>query len=102
MEMIIKINKINRYGNYPIFNAIENNDKELVKLIIDYANDKNIILNIEERCNDNNNSPIILAISNNNTEITKLILNYSSSKYIILRINEKKCWRKLTSFVSCY
>jgi len=70
--------------------SICNNNINIFKLIIDYADKQNIILNINDK-NERGNSLIFVAIveSVNNSEYVKLIIDYANKQNIILNINDK-------------
>ena len=72
---IIKINNKTKDGNYLIFEAINNNNIEIVKLLIKYANKNRIILELNEK-DMNGNTPILEAIKMNYIEIVKLLMKY--------------------------
>jgi len=60
-----------------------------VKLLIDYANKNNIILNINDK-NKLGNYPLLWSIGKDNSvEITKLLIDYANKNNIILNINDK-------------
>jgi len=82
------LNKKNRNGDSSIMIAIHNNNIEIVKLLMDYANKHNIILQLNEKNEDGNS--IMQAINNDNTEIVKLLMEYADNHNIVLELNEKK------------
>jgi len=57
----------------------------MVKLLMEYANKHNIILEINEKNEDGNNS-LNLSIKHNNIEIIKLLIEYANQYNIILEI----------------
>eukprot|EP00833_Pecoramyces_ruminatium_P012474 jgi/Orpsp1_1/1186506/evm.model.d7180000051081.1 len=59
----------------------------MVKLLIEYANQHQIILELNEK-NDYGNYPLLEAINNNNIEIVKLLIEYANQHQIILELNE--------------
>jgi len=61
---------------------------ELVKLIVEYSEQHNVILNIN-KVKWSSDIPILKAIKNNNIEIYKLLFEYVKRHNIILNINEK-------------
>jgi len=73
---------------YPLLKAIENDNIEIVKLIINYANENNIILQLNDK-DDSGFYPILSAIIKDDLEILKLIIDYAKKNNIILDINEK-------------
>ena len=70
----------------PLLAAIRNNSVELTKILIEYTNDKNIVLNINEKDKDGL-YPLHWAIYNNNFEITHLLIEYANDKNIILTLS---------------
>jgi len=73
---------INKY----FLNCIYLSKNELVKLIMVYANNNNIILQVNE-VSKNNYYPLLWCTMNNNFEMTQLIIDYAYSKNIILRLD---------------
>ncbi|KAG4091495.1 hypothetical protein H8356DRAFT_1707868, partial [Neocallimastix lanati (nom. inval.)] len=67
---------------YPLINAINNNNFEMVKLLIDYANSHEFVLDISYNSYSN---PFLNAI--NNIKIVKLLIEYANNNNIILKIN---------------
>eukprot|EP00833_Pecoramyces_ruminatium_P007735 jgi/Orpsp1_1/1181767/evm.model.c7180000078511.1 len=55
---------------------------------MDYIDENNIILILNEK-NNNGNYPLLWCISENNIEMIKLIIDYAEKNNIILNINEK-------------
>jgi len=82
------INKKNKDGDNSIINATYNDNIEIIKLLIEYANENNIILEINEK-NKNERYPFIYAASNNNIEMVQLLIEYANKNDIVLKINEK-------------
>ncbi|ORX64862.1 hypothetical protein BCR32DRAFT_272937 [Anaeromyces robustus] len=78
---------MNNRGNYPLLQAIHFNNEECVKLLIQYANNNKILLNLNEK-NKFGYYPLITAIYNNNINIIKLLMNYADKHEILLNINE--------------
>jgi ankyrin repeat protein len=84
----LKINEKNKDEIYPIIGAVESNNIDTVKLLIDYANKNNIILDIKGKDQDGS-YPILFAIEKDNIEMAKILINYVDNKNIILDIDEK-------------
>jgi len=59
-------------GEYPLY-AISRNDIEIFKLLIEYANQHQIILELNEK-NENGYYPLLEAIDYNNIDIVKLLI----------------------------
>ncbi|ORY16673.1 ankyrin, partial [Neocallimastix californiae] len=74
------INGKDKYGEYPFFCAVDRNNIDIVKLIINYAVKKNRY----------GEYPFLWAIGNNNIEIVKLIIDYANEHNILLDINGKE------------
>ncbi len=68
--------------------AIFKNNIEMVISLINYANEKDIILEINNK-NEKGNYPLLNAIVNNNIELIKLLIDYAKGKNIIFDINGK-------------
>ena len=64
------------------------NNIEIAKLLIEYANKNDIVLEINEK-SKNGENPIFLSIDHNNIKMFKLLVEYSVEKKIKLIINEK-------------
>eukprot|EP00833_Pecoramyces_ruminatium_P003430 jgi/Orpsp1_1/1177462/evm.model.c7180000061531.1 len=75
--------KENDYKEYPLLWAISNENIEMVKLIIKYANENNIVLTINDRNSEGLNS-ILMATKKNNSEIINLITSYANENDILL------------------
>ena len=75
-------------GNYPLLQAINQNNIEIVCLLLNYCDDHNINININEKDNFGN-YPLMKAIQNKNIDMTKLLLNYAYKYNINININER-------------
>eukprot|EP00833_Pecoramyces_ruminatium_P012007 jgi/Orpsp1_1/1186039/evm.model.c7180000096583.2 len=84
---LIKVNEKTIDGNYSLLTAI-NENVYIVKLLIDYANENNIILELNEK-NEFGDFPLLMAINKYNIEMVKLLIDYANEKNIILELNEK-------------
>jgi len=97
-NIILNLNVKNYNGDYPLLIAVKNknknknkdknkdkNKKEIVKLLIDYAQKFNIILELNKK-NNNQESPILLALKSNNKELVQLFLEYAKTNNIDLTI----------------
>jgi len=72
----------------PLYCVIWQNNIEIVKLLMAYADENHMTLNINEYCNDS--FPLLLSIvNNNNIEIIKLLIKYAEDHHIILKINQR-------------
>lgn len=66
-------------GNTPLLLAIVKNKMDMVQLIINYAQNNNVLLEINEIDNDGN-YPLLLATIKNNIDIVKSIIDYANKK----------------------
>jgi len=60
----------------------------MVKLLIEYANQHHIILELNKK-DDDGWYPLLKAISNKNIEIVQLLIEYANQHQIVLELNEK-------------
>jgi len=72
-----------------------------VKLLIDYANQKNITLILNNK-DKNGEDPFLSACKNNNSEIVKLLINYTDEKNITLKINDKSNKNGFSTFMGMF
>jgi len=63
-----------------------NNNLEMFELLINYANEKNIILELNEK--DNKSKYPFLIAFNNNIEMTQLLIDYANKKNIALELTD--------------
>ena len=70
----------------PLYAVWENN--VICKLLMEYINDNNIILQLNEKTNDVN-YPLLTAVMKNNLKVVQFILEHAKKHNIILKINEK-------------
>jgi len=82
------LNEKNKDGNYPLLKAIFENNIEIVQLLIEYANQHQIILELNEK-NKDGDYPLSEAIFKDNIKIVKLLIEYANQHQIILELNEK-------------
>ena len=45
----MELNRKNKYGNYPLLEAVSSKNIEIIKLLIEYANKYKIILKVNEK-----------------------------------------------------
>jgi len=81
MNAIFNINKKDTNGGYPLLWVVEKDNIEMVKLIIDYANNNNIILDINGKNIEKGKYPLYFAVCNHNVEMIKLLIDYANKKY---------------------
>jgi len=60
----------------------------IAKLLIEYANENNIVLTVNEK-SANGDFPLLWSVFHNNIDMTKLIMEYAKKHDIILKVNEK-------------
>jgi len=94
-KIILEINEKNEIGLYPFINSIINENIEIVKLLIDYANRNKIILNLNEK-NNFGSTPITEIMYHNNLEMFKILMKYSVEKGIKLIIDENVVEKKFS------
>jgi len=70
------------------YGVLKKNNTEMTKLLIEYANKNNIILELNEKDKDVI-YPLIWSIDINNIEITKLLIEYANKNNILLKFYEK-------------
>ena len=86
-KKILKLNE-KEDGNYSLLRAISKNNIDIVQLLIEYALQHQIILELNEK-NFFRDYPLFCAISNNNIEIFQLLMEYANQYKIILKLNER-------------
>jgi len=79
----LNIKSMRYYAFTPFTKAVDKGNIEIAELLIDYANQHQIVLNLDK----NDNCSIINAISNNNTEMVELLVSYANEHQIILEMN---------------
>ncbi|OUM58584.1 hypothetical protein PIROE2DRAFT_64312 [Piromyces sp. E2] len=111
--MLLELNEKDQDGGYPLLFACKNDNIDIVRTLIECANDTDVTLILNDKyqdgsypllhaCSNNNshllkineqqndgNSPMIMACSKNNTEIIKFLFEYAFKKKFVLRLNEK-------------
>jgi len=86
----LNINEKDEYGNYPLLWACIKNNTEMVQLLMNYANQKDITLTINDKENDYGQFPLFWACYKNNTEMVQLLMNYANNqKEMTLILNDK-------------
>jgi len=86
--IILDINKKGEDEDYPLIQAIINNNIEIARLLIEYANYNNINLVINEKDNEGD-YPLLIAIEKNNMEMLESIIQYAKIKNTILICGDK-------------
>ncbi|OUM60456.1 hypothetical protein PIROE2DRAFT_13764 [Piromyces sp. E2] len=74
--------------NYSFFDACFTNNVEVIQLLIDYANNNNIVLNINEKDNYGD-YPFFMACMIDNIKMVQLLIEYANINHIIFNVNEK-------------
>ena len=80
--------KKNKYRKYPLSEAIRENNIEIVQLLLEYALQHQIILELNEKDFLGYN-PLLRAIFWNNIEIVQLLIDYALQHQIILKYDKK-------------
>jgi len=75
-------------GLFPLLAVTNKDNYEMVKLLIEYANKHNIILELNEK-NENREYPLLSAVHFNNDKIVELLIEYSENYNLFLELNEK-------------
>jgi len=75
-------------GRYPFYCSIINDNINMVKIIINYANDKKFKLNIDDK-GRNGWYPFLIAVYKNNITMTQIIIDYALQNNIKLNIYDK-------------
>jgi len=83
----LELNEKNGYGSYYLLIASNRNNISIAKILIEYANNNNIILNLNKKDENNDSYPLLEATSNSNIELVKLFIEYSYKYNIILELN---------------
>ncbi|KAL6631931.1 hypothetical protein U3516DRAFT_887388 [Neocallimastix sp. 'constans'] len=66
------MNEKDKDGHYILLEASKNHNSEMIKLLIDYANNNNIILEMNEK-DKNGNCPLLEASKYHSSEMIKLL-----------------------------
>ncbi len=88
----MNLNEKDIFGYYPLDLAINDNNTKIVQLLIEYANQHQIILELNEKGHEG--YPLLKAISENNTKIVQLLIKYAIQHQIILELIEKNKYGK--------
>eukprot|EP00833_Pecoramyces_ruminatium_P004284 jgi/Orpsp1_1/1178316/evm.model.c7180000064811.1 len=87
-NIILDINKKDSDGNSFLYYATKNDNANIIKLFIEYAEHHNVIIKINDRNNEGIYS-FLNATSKNNVNMAKLLLDYSNENEIIININKQ-------------
>lgn len=85
---IININEKYSDGNFPLVHSVCINEIDIVKLLMDYGDEYNILLNVNGKDKEHY-FPLMNALYCNNIKMVKLLMEYCDNHNIILNINEK-------------
>jgi len=84
--------EIFEYGNSLLYKGIVNNHENIIRLVVETAQNNNMILDFNEKLGKDGNSILQDLMHCNGIELFQLILNYVKSQNIKLELNEKnKC-----------
>jgi len=75
-------------GRYPFYCAVINDNIDMIQLIINYANQHKIQLNIKDK-GRNGWYPFLIAVYKNNIAMARIIIDYANQHNIELNINDK-------------
>ncbi len=73
---------------YPFYEALEK-FIGIIKIIMDYANDHNLFLNVNQKKKSNGETPILTTFRTGHIGKVRLLFEYSKNNDIILNINDK-------------
>jgi len=80
------------YQNTPLMEAISNHNAAMVESLMEYIDEHNMLLGINEPA-ENGNTPLLYALKLGNTKemkkIVKLLLNYATKNEISLNLNDE-------------
>jgi len=65
----------------------------MVKLLLDYANENNIIIDINRK-NNQGNFPLLLAIRGNSVEVVQLLIDYAKTHHITLDVDQLEFYNR--------
>lgn len=81
------MNGKDKWNNYPLSKAVENKNIKIIKLLMEYADQHQINLELNER-SQHGCFPLLKAFYHKNTEIVELITEYAIQHQIILNYNK--------------
>jgi len=84
--MVIQINRKDSEGFTPLYWATKNNNINIIKILMNYADFHHMTLKLNVQ-NHEGNYALLNAIFNNNMNIIKLLMAYSEANDILLNIN---------------
>ena len=91
-EDYLSLSNVQEKYNYPLLSAIKKNNITIVKLLMEYAKENNIVLNINDK-NNNEEFPFLSAIKfdnkNDDTKMVDSLMEYAKENNIVLNINDK-------------
>jgi len=86
---ILNFKEIHSNGTYPLLEAINKNNVEMVKLLLDYASKNDIIIELNEKDEDGD-YPLLVAVNKNKFELVKLLVDYANTNHVILKFDERE------------
>ena len=81
----MNLNKKDVNGSYPLMEACFQNNMECVRLLIEYANKNNVILDLNGKENKYGEYPLLMAFEYCSIELIKLLMEYANKNNIILK-----------------
>jgi len=85
---IIRFNEETSEGFNPLFCAIDSNHCEVVQLLLNYALENHLILDLNAKDADGN-TPFLQAVYRNNTRVVHLLMEYAQTMKMTLALNEE-------------
>jgi len=88
-SITLNINQKEKHGHYPLLWATKFMDESMVKALIEYAEETNTILTVNDKDEDEKMYPLMYAVVKNNNRIVKMITEYADRHNIKLELEEK-------------
>ncbi|OUM66687.1 hypothetical protein PIROE2DRAFT_5998 [Piromyces sp. E2] len=76
------------HENFPLYWACDSDNTEIIRLLMDYATENNIILELNAQ-NKKGFSLLLTSCIDNNIEMVHFLMNYAMENHIQLELNEK-------------
>eukprot|EP00833_Pecoramyces_ruminatium_P010742 jgi/Orpsp1_1/1184774/evm.model.c7180000090930.1 len=78
----------NKEGVYPLLSVCKNDNSYICESIIEYANNYNISLELNDNQNEYEAYPIMMTVVSKNMKLTELLMKYAYDNEIILKLDE--------------
>jgi len=82
-KIILKLNEKDNDGQYPLLIVSLHSNLKIFKLLINYVNDNNITLELNEKYK--NVYPLLLAVAYYNIKMVQLLINYANKNNIRIK-----------------